>query len=634
MGTAGHIDHGKSALVQALTGIDTDRLPAEKQRGISIDLGFASLELGRFRLSLVDVPGHERFIRNMLAGASGFDLALLVVAADDSVMPQTREHLDLLKLLGLPDGVLALTKCDLVDPDWLDLVEQEVRELVRGTFLERAPVVRTSAAERTGLDELGQALGAVCDRLGPRPDPGPFRLAIDRAFSVAGHGTVVTGTVVSGRLAVGDEVQWWPRGQILKVRGLHRHDQRVGQVGRGTRAAVNLAGLALEDVARGQEIASPGYLWPSRRLTVEIRSASEALRPLRHRGRYRLHLGTTEVAASLAILESSDDPESSMLAQLTLEEPVVAVSGQPFVLRELSPPSTVGGGRVLEPIAPRYRRRDLAARDRLRRAASLDPAARVLAAIESLGVQSWTELTLTRDTGLPRSEIAAHLAAFQAEGRLESLSIGPRRSVWLARASVESLEDRVLRALGRLHEARPRQSSIRRSHIQAELPDLSEPLIGSLIERLNRAGRLLADAQTLALKGYKPRLSHTERALKDEAALAIEDGGFQPPDLAALQAQAGNRASVLPDLLALLVEEGRIVDIGGGFFLSDQADSELRRLVLDRLQAGQGLTMADLRNLLGTTRKFAVPIGEYLDRVGVTRREGDLRYLAEAPSPP
>ncbi len=635
VGTAGHIDHGKTALVRALTGVDTDRLPAEKQRGISIDLGFAALRLGNSRLSLVDVPGHERFIRNMLAGASSFDLALLVVAADDSVMPQTREHLDLLKLLDLPSGVIALTKCDLADPGWLDLVEQDVRDLVAGSFLEHAPIVRTSAATGMGIEALRESLKRVCDSAGHRPDPGPFRLAIDRAFSVPGHGTVVTGSVLSGEISVGDEVEWWPEGRRLKIRGLHRHDERVERVTRGARAGVNLAGLALDEVERGQEIASPGYLLPTQRLSVEVRPSDGggSTRPLRHRGRYRLHLGTADVAATLSILDPNANAESPMLAQLTLAKPVVAVSGQPFVLRELSPPCTVGGGRILEPIAPRYRRRDLAARDRLRLAATGDPQGRLLAAIQSYGVAGWSDLPLTRDTGLPLIEVETRLDQLQEQGILQSIAIGPRRSTWLSRSTLEMLESRVIRALGRLHDARPRQSTIRRSHILVELPDLPEPLIASLIERLRGQGQIVSDATSIALKGRKPRLSHTERALKDEAAQAIETGGFQPPDLAALQASAGSRAAVLPDLLTLLVEEGQIVDVGSGFYLSATAESELRRRVLERLQSGTGLTMADLRDLMNTTRKYAVPIGEYLDRVGVTRREGDLRQLGPAVSP-
>ena len=275
LGTAGHIDHGKTALVRALTGVDTDRLPAEKERGITIDLGFAALDLGEYHLALIDVPGHERFIRNMLAGASGLDLAMLIVAADDSVMPQTREHLEILRLLGLAGGVIVLTKCDLADATWLDLVEEEVRSLVRGTFLENAAIVRTSAVTGQGLDELKEALRVLCSAVKPRHDQGVFRMAIDRSFTIAGHGTVVTGTVASGSVTVGDELEWQPEGRTVRVRGLHRHDRPVERIGRGSRAAVNLVGVHHSEIHRGQELAAPGYLEASRILSVELTESAD-----------------------------------------------------------------------------------------------------------------------------------------------------------------------------------------------------------------------------------------------------------------------------------------------------------------------------------------------------------------------
>ena len=351
LGTAGHIDHGKTALVRALTGVDTDRLPAEKQRGITIDLGFASLDLGDCHVALVDVPGHERFIRNMLAGASGLDLAMLVVAADDSVMPQTREHMQILTLLGLSAGVVALTKCDLVDPSWLDLVEEDIRSLVRGTFLESAPIVRTSAVTGAGLAELKAALEAACRAAAPPTDPGLFRMAIDRSFTVAGHGTVVTGTVASGSVSVGDELELQPRGQTVRVRGLHRHDRPVQHIARGSRAAVNLVGVHHAEVSRGHELASPDYLEATRVLTVDlITSGDDDGRPLKHRDRYKLHLGTAEVSAVLSLLERVEPaPGTTRRGQLLLADPGVAVHGQPFVLRVESPPATIGGGRVIGP---------------------------------------------------------------------------------------------------------------------------------------------------------------------------------------------------------------------------------------------------------------------------------------------
>jgi selenocysteine-specific elongation factor len=629
LGTAGHIDHGKTALVRALTGVDTDRLPAEKQRGITIDLGFASLSLGEYQLALIDVPGHERFIRNMLAGASGLDLAMLVVAADDSVMPQTREHMQILCLLGLSTGVIALSKCDLVDLSWLELVEEEIRGLIRGTFLEGAAIVRTSAVTADGLTELKAALEAACIACRPAYDPGLFRMAIDRSFTVAGHGTVVTGTVASGSALVGDELELQPSGRTVRIRGLHRHDQPVEQIGRGSRAAINLVGVHHSEIVRGHELAAPGYLEATRVLTVDLIASSEAGRPLKHRERYKLHIGTAEVTAVLSLLERTEPASGKpRLAQLLLGEPVVAGHGQPFVLRIESPPATIGGGRVIGPSARRLRRTDHIAFARLERLRSNDSEERLRGALAFLGTGTWSERRLCALTGLRATEVESSLASLLASGGLVELPVGPRRSVRVLDESVALLEDRVLRALARLHEAHPRQSAIPRAKIAAALPDLeNKTFVAALLDRLNASGRLIGDQRTSALPGHEPRLSQGERRLKLELSEAIKAGGFSPPEVNDLAAIAGARAAAIPELLALLCEEQRAVQISSNLYLDADIEGDMRRRVRERLSDGTALTMSELRELLGTTRKYSVPIGEYLDRIGLTHREGDVRRL-------
>src|SRR5437667_6755853 len=345
LGTAGHIDHGKTSLIKALTGIDCDRLPEEKARGITTDTGFATLDLGAYRLGIVDVPGHERFIKNMLAGATGVDLAVLVVAADDSIMPQTREHLEILRLLGLKHGVVALTKCDLVDETTLEVVELEIRELVRGSFLEKAPILRTSAQTGMGIAELKSAIVAVCRKIEERTGAEWFRMAIDRSFIVQGHGTVVTGSVTAGSVRVGDEMEWQPRGERVRVRSLHNHDTPVEELHRGMRAAINLAGVHHEDVVRGQEVATPGYLEPARVVTVRLHCLADARRPIKHRVPVRFHLGTAEIMGTVSLLDCDTiEPGQWGLAQLFLEHPATATWGQPFVVRESSGTQTLGGG--------------------------------------------------------------------------------------------------------------------------------------------------------------------------------------------------------------------------------------------------------------------------------------------------
>ncbi|WP_197446813.1 selenocysteine-specific translation elongation factor [Tautonia plasticadhaerens] len=637
LGTAGHIDHGKTALVRALTGVDTDRLPAEKQRGITIDLGFAALDLGGARLGLVDVPGHERFIRNMLAGATGFDLALLVVAADDSVMPQTREHLEILRLLGLRSGLVALTKCDLAAPDWLDLVSEDVRALVAGTFLEGAPILRTSSATGEGIDALRAALADAVLALPDRAEEDrPFRMAIDRCFTVAGHGTVVTGTVVSGSVAVGDEVDWLPEGRPVRVRGLHRHDRAADRIARGSRAAINLAGVHHTEIRRGQELASPGFLRPSTVLSASVRASTDAPRPIRHRGRYRVHLGTAEVAASVVVFDGPElAPGSEGLVQLFLSERVVAEHGQPFVIREESPPWTLGGGRILQPVAARIRRRDLDGRGRLVRLSSDAPIERAGAALSSYRLEPWTDHDLARDAGLSPGEVGRIVSEAREAGELVDLPTGPRRSVRLTRAYLAELEDRVVRAVERLHRRNPRLSGVRRSSVLGELSDLrSESLVAALIDRLDAARRLSATDRTVSIAGYQPQLTQAERRLKNELLEAHRGAGFAPPLASELAENAGQRAAIVPELLDLLAEEGHLAPVEPrALYLDPEADAELRRRVVGRLSSeGSTMTMADLRDLLRTSRKYAVPIGEYLDRVGLTLRDGDLRRLGPAAS--
>src|SRR5262249_51661315 len=411
LGTAGHIDHGKTSLVKALTGIDCDRLPEEKARGITIDIGFAHLELGEYRLGVVDVPGHERFIKNMLAGATGIDLALLVVAADDSVMPQTREHLEILKLLGVRHGVIALTKADLVDDTTREVVAMEVRELVRDSFLADAPIVPTSAQTGQGIEELKAVLAAACGKLAPNETGGWFRLPIDRAFVIQGHGTVVTGSVVSGSVGVGDELDWHKGDgttERVRVRGLNNHGNPVEAARRGQRAAVNLAGVPHEQVSRGQELAAPGYLVPGKVLSVRLFASAEFRRPIKHRLPCRLHVGTAEVMATVSLLDCDQvEPGQGGLAQLFLDAPVTTGWGQPFVLRDSSAEHTLGGGQVLQPVAVKVRRRHLGVLERVEALWSEDVEKRVLVAAWFAGFDGFTPPDLVRGAGVAPTQVGS-----------------------------------------------------------------------------------------------------------------------------------------------------------------------------------------------------------------------------------
>jgi selenocysteine-specific elongation factor len=632
LGTAGHIDHGKTSLVKALTGIDCDRLPEEKARGITIDIGFATLQVDEFHLGIVDVPGHERFIKNMLAGATGIDLALLVIAADDSIMPQTREHLEILKLLGLRVGVIALTKCDLVDETTREVVELEIRDLVKGSFLENAAIVRTSAQTGEGMAELKSAIAAACAQVEIRSGSEWFRMAIDRSFVVQGHGTVVTGSVTSGSARVGDELEWQPRGEKVRVRSLQNHDQPVENVHRGQRAAVNLAGVRHEDVLRGQELATPGYLLPSRVLTVRLRCLSDVKKPIKHRLPVRLHLGTSEIMGAVSLLDcDSILPGEWALAQLFLEEPATATWGQPFVLRASSATVTLGGGQILQPVAKKVRRRHLEILERIERLWTGDAEQRALTVAWFGGFGGFTVADLVRGANLGPGQAVELIARLTDHGALVKVVISPARQMLLHADMIKELDERILQALGRMHEESSLMTTHDRQKLQSQLDYVGDDaLVHAAVDRLIQRKQLLGDLRRVARADFKPKLSGNLRKLKDKLVAAYLEAGFQPPEPASFAGQAGGNAANLKDLFDVCMAEGLLVQIADGIYLHSDIEADMRRRVADRLNGGPGMTVADIRDLLGTTRKFAVPICEYLDRMGVTRREGDLRLLAHA----
>jgi selenocysteine-specific elongation factor len=476
LGTAGHIDHGKTSLVRALTGIDCDRLPEEKARGITIDIGFAHLQLGQYRLGIVDVPGHERFIKNMLAGATGIDLAMLVVSAKESIKPQTVEHLEILKLLGVRHGVIALTMADLVDTTTREVVELEVRELVQGTFLEHADIVATSAVNGSGIEELKAALQQAAERVQQKSDRPWFRLAIDRAFTVQGHGTVVTGSVTSGSCKLGDEVAWLPSGDLVRVRSLQNHDQPVEEIRRGMRAAINLAGVKLEEVERGQELATSGYLIPSKVLTVRLYNLPALDRPIKHRAPVRVHLGTSEVLGSVSLLDCDQlTPGGWGLAQLFLEEPALSVYGQPFVIRSPSATTTLGGGQVLQATPDKIRRRHFELLERVEKLwTSSSEHERAMNVAWFCGRQGLTIADLARGAGLSPTAAEASIKQGLSEGTLTTLVNSSGKNITLHSDAVKEIQSRVKAYLAELHEAHPLMSTHDRQKAQAQLHYLGD----------------------------------------------------------------------------------------------------------------------------------------------------------------
>lgn len=635
LGTAGHIDHGKTALVRALTGVDTDRLPEEKRRGITIELGFAALNLGDYRLGIVDVPGHERFVRNMLAGATGMDLAMLVVAADDSVKPQTREHLEILRLLNLEAGVLVVTKADLVEPDWLQLVDDEIRELVAGTFLADAPLVHTSVVTGQGLDELRQHLTRAADRAaaGRRLQRlrGPFRLAIDRVFTVAGHGTVVTGSVSSGRTRLGDELTIEPGSLSVRVRGLQNHDRAVEEVHRGQRAAINLAGVHHEALDRGQELCSPGHLVPSRVLTAKVSLLASFNRPLKDRSRVRIHIGTAELLATVRLLgRDLLEPGAAAFVQLFLNQPAVSVWSQPFVLRSESPVVTIGGGIVLDPNAERIRAIDDETVGWIERLASPDVDERSAAALYFANLRDWQPADLPRTAGV--EDVDRAQARLRERGELLEIVLSPTRTFRVHERAFDRLCRRIAASLRRLHERHPLRTAHERSAILNAFRYVGdEAVLLAALRRMQSQGQVQFTDKGVTLAGHGPRLSSNERKVLAELLDTFQQAGLQTPSVPQCQALASRNQATVPQLLALAVEAGDLVEIGPDYFLHAGVLRDTQALLADKLRGTEGLTLSQIREILNTTRKYAVPLCEFLDRTGFTVRHGDIRMLAAPP---
>ncbi len=632
LGTAGHIDHGKTALVRALTGTDTDRLPEEKRRGITIELGFARLPLGEFQLGIVDVPGHERFVRQMLAGATGMDLAMLVVAADDSVKPQTREHVDVLRMLDLRGGVIVLTKCDLADRDWIELVAAEVRELVADTFLSQAPVICTSAVTGEGIEELKSALAAAARVAAASLDAavhrGPFRMAIDRAFTLPGHGTIVTGSVASGHVRVGDELVVQPGDIRVRVRSLQRHDEAVECLSRGQRAAMNVAGIHHGDILRGHELAAVGHLVSSQLVTAEIGLLPTAARPLKSRDQVRVHVGTAESLATVSLLEGNRLSAGQRgLAQLFLREPIAAVWNQPLVLRSESPVATIGGGHILVPVAGKLRRPSPERLRTLRELTSPDERVRAAAALFWLGLQPWQDADLLRLAGMVQpAEIVRQLVE---RGTLRPLVVSPTRVARLESRLIEDWTARICRRLKTLHEAEPLRSHLDRSRLLNFFSYVDDaPLLEALLAELAAAGVIRMAEGQVALAEHKPILSPRQQEMFVEIERRFAQARFQPPALAECYDLHPQQPAEIDKLVRLAASDGRLVHVGQGMYLHRDMVTEMHNRLREALRDGSAMTLSQIRELLETTRKYAVPLCEYLDRTGFTKRKGDVRVLA------
>ncbi|MGC8958595.1 MAG: selenocysteine-specific translation elongation factor [Chloroflexia bacterium] len=620
IGTAGHVDHGKSTLVEALTGINPDRLLEEQEREMTIDLGFAWLTLPSGReVSIVDVPGHERFVKNMLAGVGGIDAALLVVAADEGLMPQTEEHLDILTLLQVPRGVVAITKVDLVEEEeWLELVVEEVRERLRGTPLEGAPIVPVSARTRQGLEELVAALDEVLSRAMPRPDRGRPRLPIDRAFTMPGFGTVVTGTLLDGSLHVGQEVEILPRGLWGRIRGLQTHKKRVEEAQPGRRTAVNLAGIAVEEVRRGDVLTTPGWLSPTQRLAVYLDLLPSALRPLRQDDTVDLFLGAAERQVRVTLLEAEElPPGQSGWALLRLAEPAVAIRGERFILRWPSPGSTIGGGMVVEPHPGRLRRFHAPSIATLEALCRGRPEDVLLQALQE------TPLPLHQvaaASGLPEEKVRETARRLCQEGRLVALQAGEAEitpgTLLLSRPQADRLHERLRNLLRDYHGRFPLRAGMPKEELKSQLR-LDGRVFSDVLAWAESRGSLVVQGALVRLADHRVRFSPEQQAQVDRFLSLLRRQPYAPPPR--------QEWGIEPEVLEALVEEGRIVRLTPDVAFLPETYQEMVRRVLEEIDRHGPITVARVRDLFATSRKYALALLEDMDQRKLTRRVGDER---------
>ena len=632
VGTAGHIDHGKTALVRALTGVDADRLPEEKRRGITIDLGFAELDLGDVRVGFVDVPGHERFVKNMLAGAHGLDAVALVIAADEGVMPQTREHFEIVRLLGVRAGLTVITKTDLVDAELLELVRAEADELVAGSFLAGAPVVAVSARTGAGLDELRARLRELGARAPERAGETVARLPVDRAFTMRGFGAVVTGTLVAGEIGVGDEMELLPAGARVRVRGLQVHGRAVERASAGQRTAINLGGIDAGAVERGMVLAPAGRLRPTQIIDAHVEVLDDAPRALRSRARVRVHLGAAEVLARVQVLAETGEiaPGAAGFAQFRLETPTVALPDERFIVRAYSPARTIAGGRVLDAFAAKHRGRARAeARERLTELADADRTTRLALFVAAAGESGLTRADLAARTGWRDAVLDAATAEAAARGAVVNAG-----DVFVGRDVCARLMRAAVAEVAAHHEREPLQRGLARETLRERVFAHAPPeVFRAVLAEAEAAGTLVAERDVVRAAAHSLALSPADAALSARLEAIYAAARLEAPTFDEALAQAGDAQTARAHgrkLLQLLLDAGALVRVTNELCCHraalDQLVADLRAFAA-RHEPDRLIDVAAFKELAGVSRKYAIPLLEYLDRERITRRAGDRRKI-------
>ena len=628
LGTAGHIDHGKTSLIKAVSGIDTDRLKEEKQRGITIELGFASLDLPDGQhVGIVDVPGHEKFVKNMVAGATGIDIVAMVIAADEGVMPQTREHMEICTLLGVQHGFVVLTKIDMVDEEWLELAMEDIRTFSQGTFLEDRPIVPVSSVTGEGLPQFIETLQAICKEVPERKQTGLFRLPVDRVFTMKGFGTVITGSLVSGKIAVGETIMIYPSLTKSKVRGIQVHNQSVNEALAGQRTAINFQGLDIAAVNRGDVLARPDTLSPSYMADLDFHYLASAPKPIKNRTRIRFHTGTSEIMGNLILLDSEElAPGASAAVQVRLDTPVAIVKEDRYVIRSYSPVRTIGGGQVLNPIPSKHKRFRTEISDALNALVEMPPEEVIAFHARQAGFQGaeYSELRLV--TNLPDKKLEAALGTLLSHRDL--IMVDRERRLYVHAETYAYLRQLVMDQLEAYHAKNPLKAGMPREELRSKFPHRINPKLAPLVlNQMLKSEELAAEDDVIRLAGHRVSLAVDQSQLREKILQAYLRGGLMPPYFTEICQSLEVAPRDARDVLQLLVEDKQLVKVKEDLYFQRAAIEGLRERLVAFLRDKGAITTPEFKDMTGASRKYVIPLAEYFDTVNVTIRVGDTRQL-------
>ena len=631
LGTAGHIDHGKTSLIKAVTGTDTDRLKEEKERGITIELGFASLDLPNGQhVGIVDVPGHEKFVKNMVAGATGIDIVVMVIAADEGVMPQTREHMEICTLLGIKHGFVALTKIDMVDEEWLELAMEDVRDFTAGTFLENTPIVPVSAVKEKGLQEFSRILETICNQVPERSLSSLFRLPVDRVFTMKGFGTVITGSLISGRVQVGDTVMIYPSMVTSRVRGIQVHNQGVNMAEAGQRTAINFQGLEKAAIKRGEMLALPGTLKPSFMVDLQLQYLASNKKPIKNRTRVRFHTGTSEILGNLVLLDREELPPGEKAAvQLRLDEPVCLVKDDRFVIRSYSPVRTIGGGQVLNPIPPKHKRFKADVVQGLQSIAERSMEELIDYYIDQTGHAGAAFSDLVLMTNITEKSLEQQLQALLS--RKTVLLVDRDSRIYMHTNSFQQLRQDLTGHLERYHKTNPLKAGMPKEELKTKLPpNLSPKLFNLLMNQMLKDGDISVVEDTVHLASHTVALGADQEDIRDKIIKTYKESGLQPPYFKELGKQLTADPSRARDVLNLLVKEGRLVKVKEDLFFDADAVTRLKQRLVEFLTVNGEISTPQFKEMTAASRKYVIPLIEFFDAQNFTIRIGDIRKLRKS----